>query len=271
MSYADKFETEIKSLNHLLNSVPFTNEEPSQFFLNLYQLDYQQVSILNKPADQGGIAEKFPIAPEKLMKFGISLGNLIKTLNVDEQTFLQQKTQPRLAQADPFNDKLVDGDTKQENNDLQPYQLKFVTNLLNLLKNFDIGSYNELNSTNSSPIKLSSKQLFIEKLEINIDLDNLFVFKIVLKLLIKVYTILQQQQLNFNIKEVSVDSSSIFSTNSSGSSFTSQITPEQYFKYINQIIPKVKVGLTEPFLNLIVHHVVNENITSSFNNLLSNI
>lgn len=272
MSFIDKFDVEIKNLNHLLDSIPFTNEEPSQFFLNLYQLDYEQVSILNKPASQGGIGEKFPINGEKLMKFGISLGNLIKTLNVDEQIYLQQKGQPRqMVETDPFNDRLVEAATKSENNDLQPFQIKFITNLLSLLKNFDIGTYHEPNVTNSSPIKLSSKQLLIEKLEINISLDNLFIFKITLKLLVRIYTILQHQLIKYNIKEVSIENSSIFSTHSSTSSFSSQITPEQYFKHLNQIISKVKIGLTEPFLNLVVHHIINDAVSSSFSSLLTNI
>lgn len=391
MSNLENLEAEILNLNHLLETVPFgpKSNNKSKFFLNVYRLNYDQLAPLNNTSiESGGLAHKFPINSNKLLKLGISLGNLLKSLHIDEEIHHQQQqhqqnfvnnlnnlksknggvvpggTGSPSANSSPSNDPFNDNDTiisNQSNKaqvNLSLYQTKFIKNLMVLLKNFDIGNQNGIgfqiqdmptsgsNSTlnqygnshghghshsisngalgytsntssaqsthssqsggtsshsnpNTSPIKLNLKQLLIEKLEINISLDNLFIFKIIIKLLLNIFEILKEQMIKANllgtgtnsnpissprnhshrpstvsqITNDDLENSSLFSYNSlnSSSSKDTGLTVDEYYKLISQILNRINIGLIEPFIKLILSETVEPNISNDFSNLINNL
>lgn len=319
MNIQDTLDSEIKSLSHLLASVPF-DPKPShkqKFFLNVYKLNYNQVAALGRD-DEGGLAHKFPINSNKLLKLGISLGNLIKSLQLDEQMASSQqpfvgsittkKITPNSSVDDPFLDDASRASTRLQ---LAPYQLKFVSNLAGLLKNFDIGvqtyrpdlaasqsnltlnQYNtptngsthsnpsvngSLSGTNASPIRLNSKQLLVEKLEINISLDTLFIYKIVLKLVIDIYAIIKDHLAKANVGPHFVkptidrddfESASIFSYNSMTSA-PEHLSVEEYYRALKQAVTRINAGLVDPFIRLVLAEIVEPNIQNDFSNLINN-
>lgn len=79
-------DDEITNLTLLLTSVPFSTKPAPGFFLNIYRLDPHGVQKLR---DQ---PQKFPVDAAKLLKLGILLGLLVRTLELDEElyTSLQQ-------------------------------------------------------------------------------------------------------------------------------------------------------------------------------------
>lgn len=425
MTYIETLDSEILNLNHLLESVPFSPTTPTKpkFFLNVYRLNYNQLDALNNPnEEEGGLANKFPINSNKLLKLGISLGNLIKSLQMDEEINQQQQLQQQqfvnnlnnlktknggqvpggigsrsnstsgsvitspVTMNDPFNDNdtIISNSSSNTNSKAAPNlsncQIKFIKNLLVLLKNFDIGNnpsnygsklqemptsgsnstlnqygsntngnnnsnttnnniHNKSNgngpqstsnsnenisgsgqsnmstysnqsgtgsNTNASPIKLNSKQLLIEKLEINISLDNLFIFKIIIKLLLNIYDILKEPLMKANLmngnpndtkispkanhahkssivstntnfsslsQSEDFENSSIFSYNSfnSISSKDNNMTVEEYYRLLKQILNRINAGIIEPFIQLILAEIVENNISNDFNNLINNI
>lgn len=368
-SYLDVVSGEIATIQHLLESLPFDRTEghsqtKSPYFLDVYRVHRPEMQLLN---DVDG---KFPLDASKLLKLGISLGNLLKSLQQDEEMFAEQqrkqqqlnkslgvqqqqqqqqqqkllpqppsgaKTQqlqpsPQLHQYDvnnPFIERKLlapshppppppGGSSATVNSSSlvptlpPPIQIRFVQNLLKVLKNYDIGSTVQDNvnrpphlSTASStstlsqhmqnsPIKLSSKQLLIEKLEINIELDNLFTYKIVLKLLMKIYEIIEKQlqisgtgagtPTNFggnNNSNITINgpsspgrnmssSSSIFST-TSYSSTDSSMSMDDYLLLLKQIVNRVSVGIIEPFVQVIVTNVAEKGIIDRFGELLKSL
>lgn len=314
MNFVGVLDEEISSVNHLLESIPFTNTVPDEYFLNIYRLSYDN---LIKLKDQPG---KFPIDSNKMLKLGISLGNLIKTLQLNEDLYQQQQLQQRNFMNNLNKQKgavTLPGATNTEDPFKENYQLpnrpivitssqssqpihhiKFVKNLVTVLKNFDIGSSkqhlqkhhepsqspNTINGTstssssNASPIKLTSKQLLIEKLEINISLDTIFIYKIVFKLISKILTILRTNLDAVNLAEVQVtaptneleEDSSIFSSNSINSSESSSAIPlDEYLKFLKQIINRLTQGIIEPFYKLILGELVEHNIQNSFQTLIN--
>ncbi|CAI5755716.1 unnamed protein product [Candida verbasci] len=267
-------QDEIIYLQDLIDSVPF-NSNSTSHFLKVYKLNHSQLIKLND------YTSKFPIDSDKLLKLGISLGNLIKTMNNEsEQHKLQNQQQKQFLKN---NNKIVDLPI------LQTYQIRFVKNLFQILKNFDIGS--EItennrdsvvsggtphriisNNSNVSPIKLNSKQLLIEKLEININLDNLFIYKIIFKLFIEIYKILQCNLINddyLSNKDID-ESSSIFSSNSLNSG-NSSLTNDEYLKIINRILDRLSIGIIQPFIILIYKELVEGEISNEFNKLINNL
>ncbi|KAK6197928.1 uncharacterized protein RJT21DRAFT_53409 [Scheffersomyces amazonensis] len=304
-------DEEINSISSLLRTIPFNRSATStDYFLGLYKLNYDQLIGLND--------HKFPIDSSKLLKLGISLGNLLKTLQQDEEVEGQQQQQqqqvqrsvPRVvhqqlqhaiqstnvgspppssaavpstperksgpkqlpptpksnSQSSPFlsdlpptpppkphiitSNNAASGQLDSEfyNTSNNPfnyngngitasypiYQIKFIKNLLSILKNFDIGNVSveglgissptnvqrvgSISSSNSSvssqttlpsnaqgnasinvsPIKLNSRQLLIEKLEININLDTLFIYKIVFNLLLQILNNIYENIIKIN-------------------------------------------------------------------------
>lgn len=357
-TYLDVFGGEIATIQHMLESLPFDRTEghsqtKSPYFLDVYRVHRPEMQLLNE--DNG----KFPLDASKLLKLGISLGNLLKSLQQDEEVYLEQEKKkqqfnkslggplqggppssaapavplgsgaqislpkPQLQQHfDPVNPFLTDRKTinQLQQQSLPSYQTRFVQNLLKILKNYDIGtpvtmsSYSNNGSSlanfgqdtpgrhlsttsssstlsqqvQSSPIKLSSKQLLIEKLEINIELDNLFTYKIVLKLVKTIYEIVDSQ-LNssgsgaevmyihsrnsignsLSAKDMS-SSSSIFST-ASYSSTDSSMSLDEYLQHLKQIVHRISVGIIEPFVLLIVTNVAEKGIIDRFGELLKSL
>lgn len=305
MTLQEMLTQELDTFNELLVTIPFTDGEMDRYFLNIYKLNYKELS---KYLGTNG----FPIDSNKLLKLSISLGNLLKSLQLDEEMYVQQQQQQNqlnnklnnlkgpgtsnysnpsnttsTTSIDPF------GSPKHFINSFpttnQPlYQIKFLKNLLIILKNFDIGNSsgraNKLDSSSTlnqynSPIKLNSKQLLIEKLEINISLDCLFIYKTLLQLLIRIYIILRDHIDNldnlenggggFSRDSTSGEISSIFSSNSNNSN-DSYITNEEYFKILNQILGKISTGLIEPLLKYLLQFL-HGNISNEFNSLINSL
>lgn len=232
MNSFDILRKEQANIEHLLRTIPFNDNcsVDSKHFLNIYQLTHEDMLKLN------GNDVKFPIDSNKLLKLGISLGNLIKSLQFDEEAYSQQKQQqqqrlfmnsldPKARKINtnpsnkepynPFKDQQPNDSTNNAGNTIQPiYQIKFIRNLSSILKNFDIGnnysvsqklqevSSNSSNVTlnqydvSTSPIKLNSNQLLIEKLEININLDTIFIYKIIIQLILKIYANIEKHLLH---------------------------------------------------------------------------
>jgi hypothetical protein len=465
-SYIDVLDEEITSVQHLLRSVPFTSDGATANFLDVYKLQHESVAELRKQP------QKFPIEGSKLLKLGISLGSLIKTLELEEEIHLQQQQQQRMFLSnlqqykqkqqtstsrtpmadDPFHSpkprqtfqqqthvansapnlldqgnsmasehhhkspvssapntpqtsssnfgvsteslvvpkrstpvspvrqrvppsspmnrspsmyvtgsprmtppvtpkrrpssRIFSGSPKitissspkepqQEspviippsaspivnparasvplfarpgmsrhvitsNSANQPaHHVKFVKNLLTILKNFDIGtshrvlsgkqdlrfskssdlfsnSVNSVNSLNLSPIKLSSKQLLIEKLEININLDVLFTYQILLQLVLKILTLLRSNLIIENLSEVLAskssdgdETSSIFSSSSNTSADSTLTIPvDDYLKLLRQIINRIVCGIVEPFIKFIYNELLQTNVHSDFNSFM---
>lgn len=137
-------------------------------------------------------------------------------------------------------------------------------------------------SANMSPIKLNSKQLLIEKLEININLDNLFIYKITLKLILEIFHILKQNLINttsklndpsFAMTPTKYDfdeSSSIFSLNSSTSQ-DSSLTNDEYYKLLSVAILRISHGIVQPFVILIYREFAETKISDDFTQLINSL
>lgn len=213
---------------------------------------------------------------------------------------------------------------------VQPlYQIKFVSNLLSILKNFDIGTptnvvnsgssqHSDLNSvnlklhemtssnststltshttngtassSNASPIKLNSKQLLIEKLEINIKLDNLFIYRVLLQLLLQILSTLQgfiavaaenashssgilASPASSGSSNDYAENSSIFSSNSlrSSESRNSAMTIDECIRTVQLIVARVSTGIVEPFIRLLIVELVENNVLRDFNKLVNSL
>lgn len=303
---------EINAINHILATVPFRSTlDTLPFFLDTYKLCYDDMEPIND-------ADKFPIEPNKLLKLGISLGNLVKSLRLDEEIHQEQQQRQSLFIAslnqsvsrhpsvnhslasirspqsgyydpyDPFHlerpvSMVIHSEPTPSSQSVQ--HVKFIKNLLLLLKNFDIGSaasgkLNDLSSKasnlslakNLSPIKLNSRQLLIEKLEINIALDVLFIYKITIQLVLSIYTTIQTHLAGLDLgsgdDKGNLENLSIFSSNSLNSSSDSLISADEYFKILNNILARISAGLIEPFLLLMLQEVVKPGIHHGFLNLV---
>lgn len=208
------------------------------------------------------------------------------------------KGKPPTQRVDPFSD----GYDAHKNDDVQIYNVRFAQNLFHILKNFDIGGVphsqrsksvvdNDQNSTNgsqtsqngavSSPIKLTSRQLLIEKLEINISLDALFTYKVVLLLLLRIYDILENllrefsdEQIDHTTLKSDADTSSMFSYASLNLSGTppSQfvLSTDDYIRLVRAVMRRVDAGLVGPFVQTLVTELVDTNVAASFQALATN-
>ncbi|KAG5416832.1 hypothetical protein I9W82_005562 [Candida metapsilosis] len=323
VSYPSFLDEDIAYVQGLLDTIPFSSDRTAHF-LNVYKIYHQELLKLN---DQ---PHKFPIEGSKLLKLNISLGNLLKALQTDEEVYKQQNLQQKrymnklssiqerrtatpmgikedglrsAAPDQPVKHVIHSGSSTQS---LQPpYQVRFVKNMVTILKNFDInvpvsrqpsyhrdsatssfgsaphtpkrvvsnGSMSGPYASNSSPIKINSKQLLIEKLEINIKLDNLFIYKITLKLILEIFHRLQQSLQGDSLtsspsKTKNDDESSIFS----GASATSQdsgMGNEEYLKYVNNVLRRINYGIIQPFVALIFREYVEQQISDDFSQLIN--
>mmetsp|Transcript_5043 Transcript_5043/g.5602 ORF Transcript_5043/g.5602 Transcript_5043/m.5602 type:complete len:311 (-) Transcript_5043:5946-6878(-) len=309
MNCFDTLRKEHANIEHLLGTIPFNDScsVDSKHFLNIYQLTHDDMLKLNEND------VKFPMDSNKLLKLGISLGNLIKSLQHDEEIYTQQKQQqqqklfmnsldPKARKINakpsnnepynPFKEQSLSDSPVYMNETSQPiYQIKFIRNLLSILKNFDIGNYSvsqklqEVSSSNStlnqydvstSPVKLNSNQLLIEKLEININLDTLFIYKIILQLFLKIYANIERHLLHLG--ETSSNNEEIPSNllianppvpsanhNNPGTSVG------EYHKLLKQAVNKISNGLIDPFTRLIINRIVLPSINGQVNSFLNSL
>lgn len=318
MNHIETLGKEKANIKHLIESIPFNQKSTvdGAHFLNIYQLTYEDIVKLNEEN------EKFPIDSNKLLKLGISLGNLIKSLQLDEELYTQQQQlqqqqkqfmtnmnnigpkTPRGLPNDrdnenqnPFN--VINSSDNTSSTSQPTYQVKFMKNLLSILKNFDIGSTYSMNQINlklqavlsntssstlgqnnvtTSPIKLNSKQLLIEKLEISIKLDTLFIYKIIIELILKIYTIIEKHLLTsenanngYNDEAQNnapgSQSPSIFSSSSNGSDASPQIN--EYYKIMNQVMNRISSGVTDPFIRVILTQIIHPSINDQVDSYIS--
>ncbi|KAG7662242.1 uncharacterized protein J8A68_004252 [[Candida] subhashii] len=354
-TYVSMIDKEIKHFDEVLHSVPF-NSDCSKLFLRVYDLSYDQLIQLNSQTN------KFPIESHKLLKLGISLGNLIRTYEIEHAAFehqVQQQlnffqkqkkathtrqksrinppelTTPHSIKNESSHSLGSEGAHSITSGSMHSFQIRFLKNLANILKSFDIndgqpsttviptsfrqsnGSMNRkstasmnslprtpprpiststqlssgsgISNVNYSPIKLTSGQLLIEKLEININLDSLFTYKIVFKLFLKIFEILKKSIIHSGNEKISLEltptstsspngtnesggweSSSIFSSNSIHSQ-DSAMSTEEYLKMLHQVIKQISYGIMEPFILMIYHEIVEPEIHNGFSSLLDSL
>lgn len=297
-----------ESLQKILSTVPFgvDKERSTKYFLNVYRLNHDELYRLTEE-------EKFPIDAEKLLKLGISLGNLLRSLQQDDESYRQQEQHQNKANARNRSSKSNAATDLQnpflmENltilSPIPVHYIKFIRNLFNILKNFDIGSNNSMNQVNmrlhlvtsqsshstmsksaaGSPIKINSRQLLIEKLEINIKLDGLFVYKMIFQILLRVNQNLEkhlQAILNKNasdsgtpygnfeeqgIRLPGTENSSIFSSTSTASD--ASLLQNDYSRLIVHCLARISNGLIDPFINLIISNVMTPTLKNEINSLL---
>lgn len=219
--------------------------------------------------------------------------------------------------ADPFDETYA----TEKPVSVAPYYVSFAKNFFLILKNFDIGSAAGSTASGSGsisnngpsrlsqvsrsslgdpeilspptmgshtsapimslPIRLNSRQLLIEKLEINIHLDALFTFKINLQLLKLLFMILKLLLKNYTPPEDGAEeayrkrnseTSSIFSSVSGTSTgLDSVVSMEDYARLVFEVSRRVSTGILDPFTNLVRESIVKPQVLGGFQELVNNI
>ncbi|RLV91649.1 hypothetical protein JA1_003723 [Spathaspora sp. JA1] len=345
-------EDVITYIQELLGSIPFEEKTKVLPLLGVYKIShYDLIQLNNYP-------EKFPIDGNKLLKLGISLGNLLKTLEAEKEAYQRQQMQQQvfvrslnksrgnnksrhpISEYDPFKEDVgSESRLKREsgssdgtlNGTALPYQVRFMVNLLSVLKSFDIRTppinkpetfrYNSMShlqsyghsdafstrdsivsnnnpsktppplrpssftsessraevSPNSSPIKLSSRQLSIEKLEININVDNIFIYKIVLKIICEIFISIKEHMESQGIAADSIpkndldESYSIFSSNTINSSDSTYLGNDEYVRVTHQVMKRISSGILEPFVVMLFQELAEHQIRGSFTTLINSL
>lgn len=302
---------EISKISNVLDAVPMKpGVEAKCFFLGVYKLTFQDVKSLELTEPRW--EQLHPVAVNKLLKLGISFGNLVKSFLLEQSAYESKQAQELNMRknsrqgVDPFLENY-----RPPKLPVAPHYVNFSRNFFLLLKNFDIGTTQQVevkrsrNSRTSSgfgdsdtqsntgsqtttssgmiglPIKLNSRQLLIEKLEINIKLDPLFTMKIVLKLLVSMFTIVRALVDSIAADEVSElsaikaysENSSIFSNNSStsGGNLDPILSMDEYVRLIKDIILRVNLGIVDPLNNMLLAEIVEPRVVASFLSLANNI
>lgn len=306
---ADILAEEVSKISNILDAVPMKpGIVPKCYFLGIYHLTFQDIKSLELTETQW--EQLHPVPVNKLLKLGISFGNLVKSFLIEQASYESKQAQELNVRknarqsVDPFLDNY-----KLSKLPVATHYANFVRNFLLLLKNFDIETNQQLEvkrSRNSRaslgigdsdihsnsgshttltsgvmglPIKLNSRQLLIEKLEINLNLDPLFTMKIVLKLLASMFTIVRALvDTTEEVSELSAikaysENSSIFSTNSStsGGNVDPIQSMEDYLRLINEIVLRVNLGIVDPFNNMILVEIVEPRVLESFQGLSNTI
>lgn len=299
---------ETARVEHILESVPFmAGTEIKTRFLNTYKLSYADIRRLNVSEETWEQYDQIPAS--KLLKLSISLGNLLeafKNEKVSVETRLARlKLSKKPQTADPFDE----GFSASKLTLLPIYYLNLARNLAVILRNFDIGtqiaplkqlqrhlshllvySKNDtddaatinsvgtpaervISASSKSPIKLNSRQMLIEKLEINIQLDAMFTMKIVLKILMELFLTLGQPWSNKEIGEEDLvpqppntSASSLFSVATGGSD---SLSSQDYVNLVLSIFTQINAGIVGPFTSLLQTKVVEPRVIGGFQNLLS--
>lgn len=308
---SESIAREIALIEHILETVPFApgGVDSKIYFLDVYKLKYSDIKSLN--LNETTWEQYRQVAVNRLLKLAISFGNLIKSFEVDKAAYDAKIAQQRnFKNTRPGVDPFTDSYKPEKSLLVAPYFITFARNLSLILKNFDIGtpvsngpsrashasrssvglesdshSFNGSQGSSSgalpsSPIRLNSRQLLIEKLEINIRLDALFTLKIVFKLLLNIFARLKELVDSYSGEEVSElatiraysESSSIFSSASGGSGGADPVhNMEDYVRLVREIIHRIKSGIVDPFTNLLLTEIVESRVINGFQNLVSTI
>lgn len=293
--------TEIERIDHILDSVPFmAGSELKCHFLNTYRLiyaDLKQKNLTEESWEQSG-----QIPANKLLKLAISFGNLIEAFKKEKHDAeirnARMKSSKQTNTTDPFDDDF----TPVKLNTVAPPYLNLAKNLLLILRNFDIGtapprallrhlsnlsvctkgsdvSITEGEASNTpvlelrrSPIRLNSRQMLIEKLEINIRIDALFTMKIALNLTVELLLTLRELRKvqesgdnTFTPPKLFTSASSMFSATSISSE--SPIT-DDYDQSVKSILGRLNSGLVGPFTSFLHKQIVEPHVIGGFQNLL---
>lgn len=308
MAITEDIDSQRQLVNHVLAAVPFGKNEQRPSFLDVYNISTEDMAALDFSESAWDL--RFSLLTNKLLKLGISFGNLLKMLENEQRAYeAKEAREAQLARnkapsqaVDPFSD----GYEAQKSTKVQAFYIRFAQNLFHILKNFDIGSspysaqrtrpmptdsdqtsangsQTSAGGVNSSPIKLSSRQLLIEKLEINIRLDALFTYKVVLLLLLQIYDILTQLLQDFpednNIDRIGLrsdaDTSSILSYTSLNLSGTPNsefvLSTDDYIRLSRAILHRIDAGIVGPFVQTLVTELVDTNVAAGFQTLITNI
>lgn len=262
MTLSERVALEIGSIRRLLRAVPVCGE-PQEYFLETYKL--QKADLQSLALSEAEWEQRHPVPTNKLLKLGISFGNLIKAYQLDSESLNQRH--PGLAQ-DPFQE----GELP-----LAPKYIRFVQNLYSILKNFDIGLRPHAEAPHggapqSSPIRVSSRQLLIEKLEINMKLDALFTFQIVLQLLENIFVLLEQLLGTNDFEEAPLSETLLLFSQSLLASVNLDVaTLADYGRLVREVHRRVRMGLLDPFKRMVMKDVVEPRLTASFQTLLSSV
>lgn len=306
---ADLVTDEIARINNVLDSVPMKpGAEVQKFFLDIYKLTYHDIKEIN--LTEAKWDQLHPVSVNKLLKLGISFGNSVKSFLIEQAAYEAKQAQEKNMRKnsrqglDPFLENY-----KASKFPVPLHYVNFVRNFFLLLKNFDIGtqppvdtkrtrnsrqnstgldsdtlstngSHTSSNNVMGSPIKLNSRQLLIEKLEININLDPLFTMRVVLKLLVSMFTIVRALVDSIAADEISElsavkaysESSSIFSNSSTTSGNTDSIASmDDYLRLVGDVVARVNLGIVDPLNSLILAELVEPRVVASFQNLTNSI
>lgn len=266
-------EQGLAQLQNLLASVPFSRgSEPQCHFLNIYKISHAELAALD--LTEARWDQLFPISANKLLKLGISLGNLLRSYELELDAF--QRRTPHLLASDPFDEALL-----ERTKTMPAHHLLFARNFVLILKNFNVGvarrgksddllSGTASLSTSGSPIKLRSRQLLIEKLEINIRLDCLFTIKVVLQMLVASFEV----ALRLLRAATELGDTAVLSTIRVYSESLSEVskvsgTPSDFFTYLNEALVRVSSGVVEPLTALLLEELVEPLVIASCQNLVA--
>lgn len=311
MSLANQINTEIARIHNVLDSVPFVDGSETKIpFLDSYKLSYANIKRLNITEESW--EEYHQIPANKLLKLAISLGNLFESFKLEKSNIETRnariKVNKRMQSSDPF----TEGHSSTAKNNLIPvYYVNLTRNFALILKNFDVGVPESPNTlqrhlsslsvyckinvdevitngtgvtvdrqqrmgsfSNKSPIRLNSRQMLIEKLEINIRLDTMFTMKIVLKLLAELFLIIKQLWRDQDVEDEDelqppIPASSASSVFSSASTSSEPLNVQEYTHLVHNILIRVNVGIIGPFISLLQTKAVEPHIYESFQNLLN--
>lgn len=284
-----------EQIGDILLSVPFTpdNSPIGKHFLGVYLLTYKEMCSIS---EEIGIF----VDSNKLLKLGISLGNLLKRFEQEDKEvqirqglFIKALNNLRmndsnydtgtagLSLSDPFKDS---GSVLKERKykTVLSNNRQFLKNFLSILKSFDIGTttpaylYNLPTSrstsgsstvgANLSPIKLDSRQLLIEKLEIKIKLDNLFIYKTVLRMIYQIYSVIEQA-LILDITESDTSSCGSHSEDNEDNGIRYPKINDQ--NSINAVVNRISTGVIEPLMEVLLNSLIKPKIKKRIDSFLS--
>lgn len=287
MSTAAAVEHSLARIRNILDSVPLMpGTETHTHFLHIYKITHADIASLDLSEPRWDLL--FPIPAKKLLKLGISLGNLLKTYSLEQKAYdlRQVYSPPAKTGPDPFDDRLV----SERTSSIPPHHLLFVRNFLIILQNFDVGTAvrpaprsrqsmtedqsstpSVLSGPSASPIKLKARQLLIEKLEINIKLDCLFIAKILLQVIVTMYEVLvklfpsePEEQSELSTIRVYSESSLMFSKSSGMLG-----TLGEFYSAANEVLARVTSGIVEPLTGLFLEELVEPLVIASSQNLIA--
>lgn len=279
----------------ILLSVPFTSDNApvGKHFLGVYLLSYQEMRSIS---EEIGVL----VDSSKLLKLGISLGNLLKRFEQeDKEVQIRQGLFIKALNNLKINDLNDDRGTagmnsndpfKDSGSELRERKYKAVLsnnkqllkNFLSILKSFDIGTtaptylYNLPSSrsisggasvgANLSPIKLDSRQLLIEKLEIKIKLDNLFIYKTVLRMIYQIYSVVEQAVI-LDITESDTSSCGSHSEDNEDNGIQYPNISDQ--NSINAVVNRISTGIIEPLMEVLLNTLIKPRIKKRVDSFLS--